>query len=508
MKTILCVLLLMGVSEGFSKEAPREAVTYEAFGAVGDGVADDLPAICKAHAHANEHGLPVRSKPSATYHLGRKALTAVIATDTDWSTSRFTIDDTDVENHKKPLFEVRSRLQPVEIEIDQLQRDQKQLNARPEQDCFVMVENKSKRVYIRRGLNQNSGSPQHDCFILRKDGSVATPVDWDYSVITKVVARPIDEHTLTLRGGVFTTFANRMKQEEGYNYWSRNIIISRSNTVVENLTHYVVGETDVGHPYSGFINVRECADITLKNCFASGHKKYSTIGSAGKPVSMGSYDYSMSNVVNLHMIGCRMNHILDRTRWGVIGSNFCKNILLEDCELSRMDVHQGVSGTYTIRRCTLGHMGLNAIGRGLLTVEDSTLYGRNLVSFRSDYGSTWEGDLVIRNCRWIPAGGSTVTPYMIGASNDGMHDFGYPCFMPRRIFIENLFVEDRHVPADYKGMYFFSNHDRKDPAADRPFPYRLTETLSVQGLETASGIAPRISPNPMVRDSVVVIEEN
>ena len=113
------------------------------------------------------------------------------------------------------------------------------------------------------------------------------------------------------------------------------------------------------------------------------------------------------------MINCRMNHINDRTRWGVIGSNFCKNILLEDCTLSRMDTHMGVSGTYVIRRCTLGYMGLNAIGRGLLTVEDSTLYGNALINFRSDYGSTWEGDVVIRNCRWIPACGKTCRPQMI-----------------------------------------------------------------------------------------------
>jgi hypothetical protein len=75
-------------------------VNYEAFGAIGDGVADDLPAIVEAHAFANVHGLPVKSKPGATYHLGRRALTAIIATDTDWGTSRFVIDDTDVENHR------------------------------------------------------------------------------------------------------------------------------------------------------------------------------------------------------------------------------------------------------------------------------------------------------------------------------------------------------------------------------------------------------------------------
>ena len=54
-------------------------VSYEAFGAVGDGVADDLPAICATHEHANAHDLSVRSRPDATYHLGSRALTAKIA---------------------------------------------------------------------------------------------------------------------------------------------------------------------------------------------------------------------------------------------------------------------------------------------------------------------------------------------------------------------------------------------------------------------------------------------
>src|SRR5690606_20915830 len=116
-----------------------------------------------------------------------------------------------------------------------------------------------------------------------------------------------------------------------------------------------------------------------------------------KPVSMGSYDYNADSVVNFSMIGCRMDDILDRSLWGVIGTNNCKNILLEDCVLSRMDTHMGVSGTYTVRGCTLGYAGLNAIGRGLLTVEDSTLHGASFIGFRSDYGSTWEGDVIIRN---------------------------------------------------------------------------------------------------------------
>lgn len=495
---------------GNTRNVPTDRpVSYEAFGALGDGVADDLAAIVEAHAFANAHGLPVKTKPDATYHLGRRALTALITTDTDWSTSRFVIDDTDVENHRTSLFAVRSSLAPVALSIPRLTRDQRHVDVQPPRDCWVRVENNRKRLYIRRGLNQNNGTPQRDCFILRRDGTIEGAIDWDYDAITRVEALPIDERPLVLKGGVFTTTANRMKQEKGYNYWSRNIVITRSNTTVAGLTHHIVGETDIGHPYNGFLLISNCANVTLRDCFVSGHKTYTTIGSASKPVSMGTYDVSANDVVNFTMIGCRMDNICDTTRWGVIGTNFCKNILLENCTLSRMDTHQGVSGTYTIRNCTLGHAGLNAIGRGTLTVENSTLNGRSLLSFRSDYGSTWEGTVVIRNSRWIPACGAAVQPFLINASNDGEHDFGYPCFMPAQIIIDGLVIEDRAPPKDYQGPYLFTDPDGDKPAtAARPFAYRLTEQLTLRNVSTASGKKPRISPDREFATRVRVTEAN
>ncbi|MDZ4198257.1 MAG: hypothetical protein U1E27_03130, partial [Kiritimatiellia bacterium] len=116
----------------------EDAVTYESVGAVGDGVADDLPAIRDAHDLANRQGRRVRSNPNATYHLGRQAITAIIATDTDWGTSRFIIDDSgDVENHRLPIFEVRSLLEPVPLKIERLKRNQARLEVRPPVDCLV-----------------------------------------------------------------------------------------------------------------------------------------------------------------------------------------------------------------------------------------------------------------------------------------------------------------------------------------------------------------------------------
>lgn len=471
-------------------------VNYEAFGAVGDGKADDLPAIVAAHDFANTHGLPVKSRPGATYHLGRRALTALIATDTDWGTSRFIVDDTDVENHRISLFAVRSLLPPVPISVTALTRDQRRLAATPPRDCWVRVENNRTRVYIRRGLNQNNGTAQRDCFILHRDGSIEGDIDGDYPVITKVEALPIDEHPLLLQGGVFTSIANNVRQAKGDHYWARNITISRSRTVVKGVTHHVTGEGEYGLPYRGFLSVARCANVVLRDCFVSGHKTYSTIGSAGKPVSMGTYDLNASEVVNLTLRGCRMDNICDTTRWGVVGTNFCKNLLLENCTLSRMDTHQGVSGTYTIRGCTLGHAGLNAIGRGLLTVENSTLNGRSFLSLRTDYGSTWEGTVVIRDCRWLPGCGRPVQPILLNASNDGQHDFGYPCFMPREITIDGLEIDDRHAPAGYQGPYLFSDPDGPEPAsAARPFPYRLTERVKLHRLTVASGHPLRTSPD-------------
>lgn len=517
-RSVLLILLLGAASnvapifaaaENKRNVSADRPVSYEAFGAVGDGLADDLPAIVEAHAFANVHGLSVKTKPDATYHLGRRALTAVIATDTDWSTSKFIIDDTDVENHRASLFAVRSLLEPVTLSISRLTRDQRSVDARPPVDCWVRVENSGKRRYIRRGLNQNNGSPQRDCFILRRDGTIEGDIDWDYATITKIEARPIDERPLLVKGGVFTTTANRMKQEKGNNYWARNIVITRSNTTVEGLTHHVVGETEVGHPYRGFLVASGCANVTLRDCFVTGHKVYTTIGAAGKPVSMGTYDVSADEVVNFTMIGCRMDNICDVTRWGVIGTNFCKNILLENCTLSRMDTHQGVSGTYTIRGCTLGHQGLNAIGRGTLTVEDSTLHGRSLISLRGDYGSTWEGTVVIRNSRWIPACGAAVQPTLLAASNDGQHDFGYPCFMPREIMIDGLMIDDQNEPKNYQGPFLFTDPDGAGTDAEvRPFPYRLTERVTLRNVTTSSGKTIRTSPDGGFSARVRVVAGN
>ena len=64
-----------------------------------------------------------------------------------------------------------------------------------------------------------------------------------------------------------------------------------------------------------------------------------------------------------------------------MGSNFCKNLVLDKCSFSRFDAHQGVANA-TIRNSTIGYVGINAIGFGTFLVEDSTVYGRSFFNLR------------------------------------------------------------------------------------------------------------------------------
>ena len=473
-------------------------VRYSDFGAIGDGKIDDIEAIAAAHAFANQHGLLVKADEGATYYIGGKECTAVIRTDTDFGTAAFIIDDTEVQNRNASIFIVSSSLRPSNPEgITSLKRNQEKINISLPGTCLVTVTNSHVKRYIRFGLNQNNGSPQTDIFVVDKNGNVDvdTPIIWDFDLITEITALLIDEKQLNITGGRFTTIAN--KAESKYTYYNRNIAIRRSNVLVNGLEHHVTGEGDHGAPYGGFINIRDCSYVTVKNTILTGHKTYSTIGSAGKAVSMGTYDISINRALNVSFVNCsQTNDINDRKYWGILGSNYCKNLVYDNCTFSRFDAHMGVANA-TIRNSTLGHMGINAIGTGTFTVENTTIYGRSLINLRSDYGSTWQGEFIIRNCIFVPAGGKPTRASLISGSYSGQHDFGYTCYMPERITIENLHIDDSNHPEDYQGPAIFAkfNQNMTDDSYHEKFPYVKTREVILRNVTTASGKALRLSEN-------------
>lgn len=490
--------------------AAADVVTYEMFGAVGDGVADDQKAIVAAHAAANAKGAPVRAADGKKYYIGAGDAVAEIRTDVDFGTAEFVIDDTAVKNRRRSIFHIGTSAKEFSVKgVKAPARGQKNLGVALPSDCLVVVFNDKVRQYIRYGANQNNGCPQQEVLLVDRAGNVdpRAPIVWTFAEVTRAVAYPVDAKTLTVKGGRFTTRANR--EESKYNYYARGISVERSNVRIEGLRHDVTDELDHGAPYGGFIAITHCANVTVSNCVFTAHRMYHTIGSAGVRVGMGSYDICANTAVNVSFVDCRQTtDILDGRYWGLFGSNFCKNLLYDGCTFSRFDAHMGVANA-TIRNSRLGHMGINAIGFGTFLVENSTVYGNSFFNLRSDYGSTWEGEFVVRNCTFVPACGRVATGMLVNGSNSGKHDFGYPCHMPRRMVFDGLRIDDTHHPADYGGPWIFAMFNKRNTGAAyvEDFPYHVTEEVVLRNVKTVSGKPVNLSPNPYMFRTVRVLRD-
>lgn len=253
---------------------------------------------------------------------------------------------------------------------------------------------------------------------------------------------------------------------------------------MKGITHLIRGEGENGAPYDGFISASENVNMTVIDCLFTPHKTYQRKDSVpGRINPMGSYAILLSATVGTKLINVRQTRdILDTRYWGLMGSNFCKDVLLEGCEISRFDAHMGVSNA-TIKNSRIGHMCLQLIGFGDFYVEDTFVIGISFIGLRSDYGSHFDGDVTIKNCSWKPNHKNNA--YVIGAENGGDHDFGYVCRMPRKITIEGLTIDDSDLNEGSK-VYLLPNYNGNF-TPDAPFPYVTTKELYYSGVTTVTG---------------------
>jgi len=489
----------------------NKAIYYSEFGAIGDGVVDDFDAIIKTHAAANEAGLKVRANAGATYYIGAANKSAVIRTDVDWGDAKFIIDDSkvDVSNRNSQIFNVYPDQSSTRITtVKTLEKNQKKIDLSLLHNSFIVVTDNTTMRYIREGPNQNNGAAQTDVFVVDRNGNVDmnAPIIWDYKNITSMTAYPIDERTLTISGGFFTTIANQA--ESKYNYYARGIGISRSNVVIDGVKHAITGELDHGAPYNGFIAISNCTEVTIQNCILSGHTTYSTIGNANTSVSMGTYDITVNRSTNVTVRNCKQfNDIHNSKYWGIFASNYSKNITFDNVGFSRFDAHMGVANA-TIKNSVLGHMSINIIGCGTFLVENTKVCGYSFINLRSDYGSTWEGDVIIRNCEFFPRNGARSDAVLINGSYSGQHDFGYTCYMPRKITIDGLVINDINTPDVYQGPKIFSNFNNAYINEDfkEKYPYVITEEVEIKNLTIKSGKPYIISNNGFMFRGVKIIQ--
>jgi hypothetical protein len=154
----------------------------------------------------------------------------------------------------------------------------------------------------------------------------------------------------------------------------------------------------------------------------------------------------------------------------------------------------------TIKNSVLGQQGINLIGSGVFLVENTKVCSGSFINLRGDYGSTFEGEIIIRNCEFVPRSGARSDATLIYGINSGQHNFGYTCYMPKKITIDGLVIDDRNHPDGYPGPKIFAqfNPEYTSEAYQEKYPYVITKEVKIRNLTIKSGKPYLVSDNNFI----------
>ncbi len=472
-------------------------VTYEDFGARSDGIYDDFIAIRNAHIYANEHNVDIKSNTGKTYHIfAYYNLPINVNTSIDWNNSNFIIHDEKIDEMScrgRYLFKFSNNIKTIKIEnptwtvnkntkripqiVEKLNEDSDNSNYNK---FYVKVINSNKKQYIRTGSSANIGDSQLDVFLIDKEGNVLNDIQWDFDVLTNVEIYPIPNESVYVKNGIFTT--NNIESLSEVQYGRQGAKIAsyyRSldfqlafNYNISNIKHtYPIDE--ISGSYSGFIYINQAANINVENSYLFARKYNLRSG----------YDLNFAYIVNGTFKNITSNDLIDRNRWGIMGSNYSKDILIDNCSLNRIDAHRGYYNL-TVKNSDVGSFGHELIGQNDLSISNTVVTAYQFIVLRSDYGSTWDGNVYITNStlRYLNDNSNVLIRHTPTTDSNGLiHDYGYELHFPN-VYVENFTIDDREYENVNEFMVINNSNQKNDLLPQSYFP----DTIYINKIKYAS----------------------
>ena len=423
-----------------------------------------------------------------TDYKGKNLGTIVIATDTSWNGVNLIIDDDAICNAKncncvnavgimrkhnytsQAIFTVdeygkENYTENLVGKITSLDAGATNIGYAPGRKMLISLTDSNKKIYFRYGSNASNGAAITEVILVDEFGNIdpSTPVQFDYATVTSATGYAVDTDPIKISGlngeeinASFESYVNNALTISIPHYTScgRNITIKRSNATVEGIERFFTEEpansnlTNKRFAYT-FIVTTLCSHPTVKDMIVINHNSQS--GESG--VSQGSYEFSGNNANAVSWINCRTKNMFSAGKdgslqaypiyRGLFGTNHIRNMYLKDCYLNSFDAHTGAYNV-TIEDSTVEHM--NFIGGGDIKIKNVIVYTSSqgmAFNLRTDYGSTWHGDVYIDGLtiRYAAEGSSKPSRITIFKGSYENQYWGFDTYAPQNVTINNFHVQ-------------------------------------------------------------------
>ncbi|HFW1342630.1 TPA: hypothetical protein ACIAY5_004575, partial [Salmonella enterica subsp. enterica serovar Virchow] len=216
-------------------------------------------------------------------------------------------------------------------------------------------------------------------------------------------------------------------------------------TIIDGLVHIESGKPV--NNIRSMINVEKCNNVTLKNFEVEAIPRVdSTIGTYG-------FQFSLCTRLNL-------TNITGNDGWGIIGSNYLKNVNLSDSFLNRFDCHW-MAYNIIIENTTFKNLGVYLTGGGYFIARNCTyVLDRDGFTFpsvapnytffnpRVDYGQEWDGTILIDGLTIRISEKAKVNRVCCVKFSPINYDTGRSVVWPSSILVKNIFVEGANSTRD------------------------------------------------------------
>jgi hypothetical protein len=349
------------------------------FGDLSTG--NDTDVVRAAHEYANEYGYPVSYAGISQVSIDFDA-EIPIATDVDFagcvikavgglkSGTSYDPSDADI------MFIIADDATPLVTGTNALSSGNRALlGDTPTSDfftgpgyCYMQGDTGSTEVVADRTQSSATTYTYKQAFKVTGRSYAAFPLARDLSGTTSVYYRyrfNTGKGWLTIKNAVFdlSTVTNQT-------FFS----VQRNEVQIENIS--LAGWASIpAYAANALIAAADCSDLVIRD--------YNGMPASNSPLGSGYMIY-LNKVASAYL-----ERVKARGGWGIMGNFHVSGLFVNDCELNRVDSHEGLFNCFVSGTTIHEHGIIYGWGGGVLEVRDCTFINCPAIRHRDDYSGAW-----------------------------------------------------------------------------------------------------------------------